>query len=660
MDYAQFSDVVTFDTTYKLNKEHRPFESFVGFNHHRETLIFGAALLYDETAESFVWLFQNFLVAMSRKVPKALFTDQDAAIAKAIPIVMHDTSHRLYTWDLMQNALKHVNCLFQDKGVNGVLNKFLFDIEDENQWKLDWEEMLDKYDAHDNHWLKLTFAVKEKWGWPYVRSTWVVGMSTTQLSESFNAFLTDYIYSDFNLNEFFMNFERVLYEKRYKELEVGYALCQRLPKVKATIRMLIQMGNVYTKKIFEEFQNEYFQSIESHIEAIEYGEASTIYTVVDVGSNHARKVKMERDGSLGCNCTKFEREGILCCHSLKVIRDILKMKEIPLQYILKRWTKQVRAEIVKDITGNDIQLATLGANVERKLSAHFAIENEVSNDDATQSFKVDYEDVNHVVQPKGLKKKVATSKGKRRVKGEFEAAFVANSKKKSRANSLASSKSVASPIVTPSPLSIGKDIYVHQHVPPLHPLPLSLAMGGNSIPPPLMYPTYHSLLQGSCGYDIGFRYSQESNSPMCSQFPSSFGMDPPVPRLSQNHHWMEELKLTLFENQFLPSYQPPDFPTIFERYQAQLLFAAFSHLPFKVLGDDTPLKNFRWACDIMTRGHVPVVEPVSPSLALKRCIDEEISKLRAGDPSAIDDRLFIPRHNEQQEYVLGPIFREAL
>ncbi|XP_028077049.1 protein FAR1-RELATED SEQUENCE 5-like [Camellia sinensis] len=297
MDYAQFGDVVTFDTTYKLNKEHRPFSSFVGFNHHRETVIFGAVLLYDETAESFVWLFQNFLEAMSGKAPKTLFTDQDAAMAKAKPIVMPDRSHRLCTWYLMQNALKHVNCLFQDKGVNGVLNKFFFDIEDANQWKLEWAEMFDKYDAHENHWLKLTFAVKKKWGWPYVRSTWAAGM--------------------------------ILYEKRYKELEAGYALCQRLPKVKATIRMLIQKGNVYTKKIFEEFQNEYFRSIESDIEAIEYGEASTIYTVVDVGNKHARKVKIERDGSLGCNCTKFEREGILCCHSLKVIRDILKIKEVP-------------------------------------------------------------------------------------------------------------------------------------------------------------------------------------------------------------------------------------------------------------------------------------------------------------------------------------------
>ncbi|XP_028101772.1 protein FAR-RED IMPAIRED RESPONSE 1-like [Camellia sinensis] len=51
MDYAQFGDVVTFDTTYKLNNEHRPFGTFVGFNHHREIVIFGAALMSDETTE---------------------------------------------------------------------------------------------------------------------------------------------------------------------------------------------------------------------------------------------------------------------------------------------------------------------------------------------------------------------------------------------------------------------------------------------------------------------------------------------------------------------------------------------------------------------------------------------------------------------------------
>ena len=53
IDYAHFSDVFSFDTTFGTNKEFRPLVVFIGFNHHREMVIFGAALVYDEIAESF-------------------------------------------------------------------------------------------------------------------------------------------------------------------------------------------------------------------------------------------------------------------------------------------------------------------------------------------------------------------------------------------------------------------------------------------------------------------------------------------------------------------------------------------------------------------------------------------------------------------------------
>ncbi|KAL7237879.1 hypothetical protein ACSBR2_004058 [Camellia fascicularis] len=52
-DYGLFGDVVSFDTTFRTNKEYRPLALFSSFNHFRMTVIFGAALLYDETAESF-------------------------------------------------------------------------------------------------------------------------------------------------------------------------------------------------------------------------------------------------------------------------------------------------------------------------------------------------------------------------------------------------------------------------------------------------------------------------------------------------------------------------------------------------------------------------------------------------------------------------------
>ena len=81
---------------------------FVGFNHHRESAMFGATLLYDETIQ---WLFEAFFEAMSGKKPNTIFTEQDPATAKAISLVMPNTYHRLCKWHLMQNALKRVNHL---------------------------------------------------------------------------------------------------------------------------------------------------------------------------------------------------------------------------------------------------------------------------------------------------------------------------------------------------------------------------------------------------------------------------------------------------------------------------------------------------------------------------------------------------------------------
>ncbi|XP_020866239.1 protein FAR1-RELATED SEQUENCE 5-like [Arabidopsis lyrata subsp. lyrata] len=75
-DYNLFRDVVCFDTTYKTNEYNRPFAPFIGVNHHKQTVVFGAALLYDETTESYKWLFETFLGAISGKLDVCRDDDQ--------------------------------------------------------------------------------------------------------------------------------------------------------------------------------------------------------------------------------------------------------------------------------------------------------------------------------------------------------------------------------------------------------------------------------------------------------------------------------------------------------------------------------------------------------------------------------------------------------
>lgn len=50
IDYEHFSDVVSFDTSYRKNEENRPFALFVGVNHHKQMIIFGTCFVKEKWA----------------------------------------------------------------------------------------------------------------------------------------------------------------------------------------------------------------------------------------------------------------------------------------------------------------------------------------------------------------------------------------------------------------------------------------------------------------------------------------------------------------------------------------------------------------------------------------------------------------------------------
>nr|GMC82698.1 protein FAR1-RELATED SEQUENCE 5-like [Ipomoea batatas] len=94
--YKFFGDVVTFDPTYLTNRYKMPFVPFTGVNHHHQSILFGCALLWEETVETFVWLLNTWLGAMDGCHPKTIITDQDAAITTAIARVFPNTASFLH------------------------------------------------------------------------------------------------------------------------------------------------------------------------------------------------------------------------------------------------------------------------------------------------------------------------------------------------------------------------------------------------------------------------------------------------------------------------------------------------------------------------------------------------------------------------------------
>ncbi|XP_058785000.1 protein FAR1-RELATED SEQUENCE 5-like [Vicia villosa] len=353
-DYGYFGDIVTFDTTYKTNKDCRPLGVFVGLNNHRQTIIFGAALLYDETIPSFQWLFETFLKAMTQRKPKTILTDQDAAMAKAISLVMPETFHGLCTWHIRQNALRHVNHLYQKSSKFGLDFEACIDLhEEEGDFLNAWDSLLVEHNVLEGSWLHTIFQSKEKWAWTYVRKTFTAGMRSTQLSESFNADLKNHLKSDLNLVQFFTHFKRAVNGKRNNESEAEYESIHKLPKLKMKkARMLIQAGSVYTPRIFEEFQEEYEEYQDTCVKDLKGG----LFVVTNYDNTKERIVMGDpMEQKVSCACRKFETHGILCSHALKVL-DVMNIKLIPEQYILKRWTRGARLGSNQDWDGRHVEL----------------------------------------------------------------------------------------------------------------------------------------------------------------------------------------------------------------------------------------------------------------------------------------------------------------
>ena len=162
LDYAHFGDVVTFDTTFGTNKEYRPFGVFLGLSHFRETTIFGAAILFDETTDSFTWLFETFLATHNGKQPKTIYTYQDTAMAKAIKIVFIESYHGLCTFHIIQNDVKHLSPVKGQENEEGededeeshILSDFsacMYGYEDKEAFQQAFDTMRSK--VHKQAWL---------------------------------------------------------------------------------------------------------------------------------------------------------------------------------------------------------------------------------------------------------------------------------------------------------------------------------------------------------------------------------------------------------------------------------------------------------------------------------------------------------------------------
>ncbi|KAL3846337.1 hypothetical protein ACJIZ3_003740 [Penstemon smallii] len=347
-DYMCFGDVVCFDTTYRKAKEGRPFALFVGVNRHKQINVYGAALLYDETAETFMWLFDTFAKCMNRKRPITILTDQDAAMAKALQEKWPETCHRLCIWHIYQNAASHLSSVFSSfQDFSKDFSSCIYDYEEEEDFIDAWHDMLDKYGLQTNDWLERMFKKKEKWALVYGRQVFCADITSTQRSEIMNSVLKKYVSHKYNLLQFFHHFTRLIDNRRYREMEADLRTNHSTPKLSFSVEILKHARTIYTHEVFKLFQKELSKAHGAKLEIVGDGGIISQYKITPFRKKYEHDVTYDAsNGKVLCSCKKFEFAGILCSHSLKVL-TLQNIVEIPELYIKKRWTKKAKRGIAE-------------------------------------------------------------------------------------------------------------------------------------------------------------------------------------------------------------------------------------------------------------------------------------------------------------------------
>ncbi|XP_019442235.1 PREDICTED: protein FAR-RED IMPAIRED RESPONSE 1-like [Lupinus angustifolius] len=295
----------------------------IGVDHHKLSTIFGAELLYDETAEIFVWLFETLAKSMLGKKPQTILTDQDATMAK--------------------NALKNLSVVFGEfQDFNKNFSKCIYEYEEEDEFNKAWDDLLDNYGLRGNRWMDQTFALKEKWALVYGRQKFCGDMMITQRNESMNNVIKKYVSYKHDMIRFFHHFERLVDDRRYQQLKADFKATQRSVSLSFNVEIVRHTATIYTPAVFKMFEKEVSLSYDCNVIISFEIENVSEYKVMSYKKHFQHSVKYDSlNDVVTCSSKKFEFAGILCSHALKVL-STKNIMRTPMIYVLKRWTKQAK------------------------------------------------------------------------------------------------------------------------------------------------------------------------------------------------------------------------------------------------------------------------------------------------------------------------------
>ena len=258
----------------------------------------------------------------------------------AIEIAFLNTRHQWCLWDILKKVLEKLERYVEYYDIRVLLYYVVYDSQTPVEFEEVWHDMLDKHDLGNNQWLNSLYEERYLQVPCFIKTTFWVGMSTNQRSESMNAFFYGYVNLKITLKQFVEKYKKAMESKIEKEQQAGVKYFSQQIPCCTSFTMEKQVEEVYIISKFQEFQQEVIDKM--YCEVFSCGGLE--YEVIEndrKSKEKTFKVIFEKDnGEIRYTCSMFECKWIVCKHVIEVlIRNRIKL--LLEKYILRRQRKDV-------------------------------------------------------------------------------------------------------------------------------------------------------------------------------------------------------------------------------------------------------------------------------------------------------------------------------
>ncbi|XP_059441958.1 protein FAR1-RELATED SEQUENCE 1-like [Corylus avellana] len=175
-------------------------------------------------------------------------------------------------------------------------------------------------------------------------------MSTTQRSESMNAFFDGYVGPKTPLKKFVGDYNNALMRMVENERLADFGSYNKMFPLITLHSIERQLQAIYTNEKFKEVQEEFRGFMMCLPSLLKSEGAISTYEVIDrvrVSGDFIKEVKYcvyfnDTECEVQCTCRLFEFRGIMCRHALIVLTLVKDVKELPSKYVLDRWRKDLK------------------------------------------------------------------------------------------------------------------------------------------------------------------------------------------------------------------------------------------------------------------------------------------------------------------------------